>query len=529
MPDVVVIGAGLNGLVASAVLARHKVSTLLLEQRPVVGGAAVTTEIAAGFHVPQLSHSLGPIRGDVARVLRLDRVAGFEFLTADPSLTSLGRNEQAIAFHPDPILTAGTINRLSGRDAGRWREFVNVTQRVGRVITALQARAAPAVDSASWPERWHMLQAARRARGLGRRDLTRLVRWASMPIRDLVDEWFEHDLLKAAICARAVFGNFAGPRSPGTAGMWLQRLGEDPAPAGSSVTARGGPGALAHAVLSQFQSAGGTVRVDARVSRITTSQDRVGRVVLENGDEIRARAVVSTLDPQQTFLRLIEPEDLAPSFLDRARHYRARGVTAKINLALAGLPEFLALKGDPVLLRGRILIAPSADYLERAFDAAKYGQWSPEPWLEVSMPSIVDPSLAPDGQHVMSIYVHFAPRRLRDTQWTDSRAGLYATTIKVLEQYAPGLDSFVLSAEVITPEDLERTWGYSGGHIFHGEPALDQSWVARPFLGWSQYRTPIQGLYLAGAGTHPGGGLTGGSGLLAARTVLRDLKKRTRG
>ncbi len=262
------------------------------------------------------------------------------------------------------------------------------------------------------------------------------------------------------------------------------------------------------------------------MARITARDGHVTGVVLEAGDEIPARVVVSAVDPKQTFLKLADPADLPPTFVDRIRNYRARGVTAKINLALDRAPVFKAFDGDVVPSRGRFVVAPDIDYIERAFDATKYGKISDDPWLELSIPSITDSSLAPEGQHVMSIYFHFAPRQLRGASWGDHREHLYQAAMRVLEPHVRDLPSLVSTCQVLTPEDLEQTWGLSGGHIFHGEPALDQSWIARPLLGWAQYRTPIEGLYLAGAGTHPGGGLTGLSGLLAAKTVGRDLKKR---
>jgi phytoene dehydrogenase-like protein len=526
MPDVIVVGGGLNGLVAAAVLAKRKVSTLLLERRPTVGGAAITSELAPGFRVPRLSHGIGPLRRDVVRALGLERARGLEFITPDPALTSLGENRQTISFHPDPILTAAAISPLSSDDAGRWREFIDATQRISRVAAAISRHPAPSLEEATMRQQWRLLEAGRRLRSLDRKDLARLARWLAMPVCDLFDEWFRNDLLKAALAARAVFGNFAGPCSPGTGAIWLQRLVDDRAPAGSGTTVRGGPGALSDAVRAVFEQAGGQVRTQAQVSRITTKNGRVTGVVLANGDKIAARAVVSAVDPRQTFLGLVEPEDLAPTFLDRARNYRARGVTAKVNLALAALPDFVALRGDPIALRGRLLVAPDMEYLERAFDAAKYGDFSPRPWLELSIPSTIDSSLAPEGQHVMSIYVQFAPRQLRDADWSVRRERLFDAAMGVLEPHAPALGSLIVAAEVITPGDLEQIWGLSGGHIFHGEPTLDQSWAARPFLGWAQYRTPLEGLYLASAGTHPGGGLTGGSGWLAAQTIARDLRAR---
>jgi phytoene dehydrogenase-like protein len=281
---------------------------------------------------------------------------------------------------------------------------------------------------------------------------------------------------------------------------------------------------VAQAFVKAAEKSGVRIRTGTRVVRVATSDGRASGVVLDDGSELGARAVMAAIGPKQTFLQLCDASELPPSFLDRIRHYRTRGVTAKINLALATSPVFTALQEDKVPLRGRVLIAPEIDYIERAFDAAKYGGLSPHPWLELSIPSALDSSLAPDGSHVMSIYVHYAPRQLRHGTWNERRDVLFESVIDLLDGFAPGIRQAVVAREVLTPEDLEHRWGLDGGHIFHGEPTLDQSWIARPLLGWSQYRTPIEGLFLGGAGAHPGGGLTGLPGLLAAQTVARYLR-----
>ncbi len=353
-----------------------------------------------------------------------------------------------------------------------------------------------------------------------------MARWLPMSVADLTAEWFETDLLRAALAARAVFGNPVGPRSAGTGAMFLQRLAEDPMPVGGGVTVRGGPGALAAALVGIIEKRGGRLRTGARAARVRMASRRANGVVLENGEEVPARLVVSAVDPRQTLLGLVDPMALPPTVLARARNYRARGVTAKLNLALSAAPEFTSLHGDAVPLRGRFLIAPTVDYIERAFDASKYGALSAEPWLALTVPTMADSSLAPDGKHVMSIYLHYAPRELRDGRWSDQRNSLYQAAVRVLEPHVPGLDALVIDGEVLTPEDLEHGWGLSGGHIFHGEPTVDQSWIARPLLGWSQYRTPVPGLFLASAGTHPGGGLTGMSGLLAAKAAAAAIRGR---
>jgi len=525
MRDVVVIGGGLNGLVSALWLARQKLSVTLIDRRDEVGGGAMTAEIGPGIRGPALSHALGPIHADVARALRLHQ-AEIETITPDPSLTALGKDGWSLVFHRDPVLTAASIHRLSPLDAARWRPFLDTSQRIASVIAAVQRRVPPSIDGAAVREWWPFLGVGLGARSLSRRELTQLSRWITMPVADIVAEWFESDLLRAAIAARATFGNFVGPRSAGTGWMLLQRLAEDPIPVGSGVTVRGGPGALTQRLSELARNAGAEVRVGIPVSRVILQGRRAAGVELADGQRIDARIVLSAIDPVSTFLQLVDAAEVPPTYLERMRNIRARGVLAKINLALSDLPVLARLEGDPAPLRGRLLLARDINHLERAFDAAKYGQISPDPWLEICLPSLIDPSLAPTGGHMMSIYAHCAPRDMRGVSASAARDTLVRNVMSAIEPYMPGLSGLIVQRQVLLPEDLENGWGYRGGHIFHGESTLDQSWIARPQLGWAQYRTPIDGLFLGGAGTHPGGGLTGLSGLLAARTARKFLRKK---
>ncbi len=526
MTDVVVIGGGLNGLVAAATLARAKLSVILLDGRETVGGACATKELAPGFRVPALSHALGPISRDVVKSLGLDRATGLEFVTPDPSLTTVGDDGRAISFHRDAVLTAASIYPHSAEDAGRWDDFARTAQRIAGVLAQLGRLPPPPIDDTGFKDIWGLLDAGRAARKLSRRDLARMARWLPMSIADVVSEWFETDLLRAAIAAHAISGHPAGPRSAGTGAMWLQRVAADPVPVGSGVTARGGPGALADAIAKIATAAGAEIRTGARVARIPAVNGRATGVVLASGDEINARAVLAAVNPKAALLELANPGDLPPTFIARIRNLRSRGVTAKVNVALGSAPVFPALGGDAVPLGGRLLIGPGLDYLERAFDATKYGEVSAEPWLEVSIPSVRDDSLAPPGAHVMSVYAHFAPRHLRHSSWDSARDQLWSRVAHVLETRAPGFTRLVVAREVLSPADLESGWGNPGGGVFHGECTIDQMWAARPLLGWSRYRTPIEGLYLGSAGTHPGGGLTGLPGWLASKTLTEDLKRR---
>jgi phytoene dehydrogenase-like protein len=346
-----------------------------------------------------------------------------------------------------------------------------------------------------------------------------------MPAADLVAEWFSTDLLQAAVAARAIFGVAQGPWSAGTGAVLLMNAGVDPVPGGSSVMVKGGPGQLTRAMAEAARQAGAEIRTSAAVARVTIRDGKVHGVLMQDGTEVLADAVISNADPKHTFLELVDPIDLEPSFLARIRNYRCPGAAAKINLALGALPAFRGV-GNAADLAGRLQIGPGIDYLERAFDASKYGEISREPYLDITFPTLHDPSLAPSGRHVMSVYVQYAPFTLANGRpWSSARGELAASVKGVLEQYAPGIERTIVHEQVITPEDLRSTYGLTGGHILHGEPSLDQLFTMRPVLGWARYRSPIERLYLCGAGTHPGGGLTAGCGQNAAREIIRDLKK----
>lgn len=530
MLDVIIIGGGHNGLIAAGVLARQGHRVLVLEQQPIVGGMAMTREFAPGFSAPTLAHAIGPLTADVTRALKklkFDKQSP-QLITPDPALTTLGPTGDVISFHRDPVFTAESINRLAPADAGRWREFLDAMQRLASVFREINRRPAPSIDNPSRTDLWRLFNTGRRARGLGKKNLSRLLRYMPMSVADIMSEWFAHDLVQAAVAARATFGHCAGPRSAGTGAMLLQRLADDPMPVGSGITVAGGPGALTAALAAVAEQAGVTIRTNTPVARIRVVNGDATGVVLDTGEEISARFVLAAMDPTRVLQSLVDPADLPPTFQQRVRNIRARGATAKVNLALSTRPIFGALHGDDIALRGRLLIAPSLDYLERAYDAAKYGQIPEHPSLEVSVPTIVDGSLAPDGQHVMSIVVHTMPETLRESRWDEQRDTLYRRVLDVLAPHATDLEASIVGREILTPADIETQWGATGGHIYHGEQTMDQWWTMRPLLGWAGGNTPIGRLFLTGAGTHGGGGITGGPGLHAARTLAAALKARQR-
>jgi phytoene dehydrogenase-like protein len=525
--DAVIIGGGHNGLVTAFYLAKAGFKPLVLERRNRVGGAAATEEIAPGFRAPAFAHAFGPIRPDIARDMRLE-AHGLELIAPDPYLAALSPDGRAILFSRDAAQTAASIAPFSARDATRYPEFQTTLARMADVLSRVQDAAPPDIDRPSAGDLWMALQAGRRFRALGRRDGFRLLRWMPMAAADLVGEWCETDLLRAAIAARGIHGTFFGPWSAGSGAVLLLAAAHDPLPGGGMLTARGGPGALASALASAAQAAGATIRTGADVARIVIKQERATAVALATGEEIPARAIVSNADPRRTYLTLVDPIDLEPGFAARARNYRARGTTAKVNLALDGLPAFGARGAgllDPRSLSGRIHIGPGIDDLERAFDAAKYGSFSEQLYLDVTIPTVLDPALAPAGKHVMSVVAHFAPFTLRGADWRTKRDALGDTVLRTLAAYAPNIERHVLDRQVLTPLDLEEQLGLTGGHIMHGEPSLDQLFTMRPILGYARYRAPIRGLYLCGAGTHPGGGITGAAGRNAAREVVKDLRR----
>lgn len=522
--DVIIIGAGHNGLVAACYLAKAGMKTIVLEGREVVGGGAVTEEIHPGFRCSTLDHADGPFLPQVATDLNLARF-GLEMITPDVRVLALSPDGRHCGIYNDVRRSVSEIEKFSANDARSYPEFAGSFARIGRVLAPLIAMTPPSIDQPTKTDLWHLGKVGLAFRGLGKKDEYRLLRWAPMAVADLVAEWFETELLRATVAARGIHGAFAGPWSAGTSLGLLWQAAMDGSAMLPASYPKGGMGGLSAALANAAKAAGAEIRTSAHVSRIDTAGAKA-KVVLETGEEIEARVVVSNADPRSTFLNLVDPIDLEPNFLLKMRNYRAPGTVAKINLALSGLPVFRGVKEEEKL-RGRIHIGPEIDYLESAFDASKYGEYSPEPYLDVTIPSLGDPSLAPAGKHVMSIHVQFAPYKLRHGDWSTRRDEFAANTLSVLENYAPGLRDLMVASQVITPLDLEQTYGLSGGHIHHGEQTLDQFFTFRPLIGWAQYRTPLKRLYLCGAGTHPGGGLTGLPGANAAREILKDIKTKS--
>ena len=524
--DVIIVGGGHNGLVAAFYLAKAGVKPLVLERRAQVGGAAITDEFHPGFRCSTLAHNTGPLRADIVRDMQLEK-HGLKLTTPDVSTVSLVPDGRSLVLYSDPRKAAQEIAQWSQKDAASYLDFSTALGKIGKVIGEALLLTPPNIDSPSSGDLWGMLKTGRSIRNLGKKDMYRALRWGPMAVADLAAEFFDTEPLRATIAARGIFGTFLGPWSAGSALVFLLRAAADPNPAGSVQFPAGGIGAITLAMAAAAKQAGAEIRTGADISEIRVKDGVATGVVLTTGEEISARAVVSNADPKRTLMRLVDPAHLAPDFIQKIKNYRCMGAVAKINLAISALPEFTALKakGNRDLLKGRIQISPEIDYLERAFDESKYGNFSRQPYLEITFPSLSDPSLAPAGQHVMSIYMQYAPYKMKNSDWESQRTALGETVAKTVTQYAPNLPQTILGHQIITPKDLEETYGLTGGHIFHGELALDQFFTMRPLLNWARYQTPIERLYLCGSGTHPGTGLTGGSGANAAREIAKELKR----
>jgi len=522
--DVVIIGGGHNGLVTAFYLAKAGFKPLVLERRAQPGGAAITEEFHPGFRCSTLAHAAGPIRPDVARDMALEQ-HGLKWISPEVGTVALSPDGRALILYNDEKRASQEIAKFSQKDATKYIDFQQSLEKIGKVIGDALTLPPPNIDDPSKGDLWGMLQTGRSIRKLGKKNMYRLLRWGPMAVADLVAEFFETELLRATVAARGIFGTFLGPWSAGSSLVLLIRGAGDAHPAGSSNFAQGGMGSITQAMASAAKKAGAEIRGGAEVIEVRINDGVASGVILSNGEEISAKAIISNADPKRTLLKLVDPTHLTPDFVMKLQHVRMPGTVAKVNLALSGLPKFNGLDGNTTALGGRIHIGPEIDYLERAFDESKYGSFSKQPYLEVAIPSISDPSLAPSGQHVMSIYMQYAPFKLKSGDWESQRVALGDTVVKTLAQYAPNLPSLILSHQIITPQDLEDTYGLTGGHIFHGELSLDQFFTMRPLLDWARYNTPIANLYLCGSGTHPGAGLTGGSGANAAKEILRHLRK----
>ncbi|HEY5658076.1 MAG TPA: NAD(P)/FAD-dependent oxidoreductase [Myxococcota bacterium] len=523
--DVIIIGAGHNGLVAASYLAKAGRRVLVLERRDRVGGIAVTEEIFPGFHASPCADSPGYLCDEVKRDLKIG--ARVEITPADPVVFAPRPDGTHLTLWRDTGRTAQEIARFSEKDAARYPEFAALMQKIAGVVGALMRVTPPELPKVGLADLRGMLGLAGPLRRLGRKNLAELLRVLPMPTTDLLNEWFESDALKGAISASSVRDATWGPQEAGTAYILLHDWAlSDSGTFRSSSFVKGGMGALSEAIAAAAKGFGAEIRTDAPVAQVLVKDGRAAGVKLASGDEIGGGIVVSNADPRTTFLSLLDPRVLDASFIWDVKNINYRGSAARIHLALDELPQFNALQGADAAehLRGVIQIAPSPNYVQRAFDPTKYGECSPAPYLDIRIPTLNDPGLAPAGKHLMSITAKYAPYRLSEGSWASKGEAFADVVLNTLAEYAPNIRSAVTQRHILTPVDLETVYGLPEGNLHHGEMTLDQFFHMRPVSGYARYRAPVPGLYLCGAGTHPGGGVSGLPGRNAAHEILKDGK-----
>ncbi|MBE2221084.1 MAG: NAD(P)/FAD-dependent oxidoreductase [Anaerolineae bacterium] len=523
--DVIIIGGGHNGLVTAAYLAKAGLQVILLEKRPFLGGIASTEEFYPGFRVDNVLHNAGMFRPQIVRDLFL-KMQGFDWLSIDPVVFAPLPDGNQLTLWRDNAQTASEISRFSPVDGERFAEYNQIMSKFTEFLEHALGRTPPNLSQPSASNMTPWLGVGKNVLGLGGEDRYGFLRILPMSLEEFLSEWFESDVVQGVLAAPGITCLQQGPFSGGTTfNLLYHHLGQRLGGVSSLGVVQGGIGNLAEALSRAAQAFGADIRVQSPVVQVLVENGRSTGIRLASGAEIKAPIIVSGANPRHTFTQLVDPIELDVSFLRAVRNIKYRGSVAKLNLALSGLPTFTALPdGDTSRLHGRIQISPSLIYLEKAYDAAKYGRFSEQPYLDIRIPSLADPTLAPNGQHVMSIHMQYAPFHLRESDWTQQKETLTETILSTLSQYAPDLRSHILHSQTLTPLDLETHYGLADGGIYHGQMMLDQLLFMRPVPGWGYYRTPISGLYLNGAGTHPGGGITGEPGRLAAQEILKDLK-----
>jgi len=522
--DVIVIGGGHNGLVNAAYLAKAGKKVLVLERRHVLGGAAVTEEIIPGFLFSECSYVVSLLRPEIIRELDLPR-HGMEILPLDGTFSPMPDGNHLWRMN-DHAKSIREIRRHSRVDAEAYDEFSKMMTPMCRFVKPMLSMVPPDPTTLNPRDLKQLHFLMQRFRELSSDERYTLIQLMTMSSADFLDQWFETDVLKATMSASGIIGTFLGIRSPGTAYVLLHHyMGEIDGAFRSWGFSRGGTGAISNAIAAAAREAGVEIRTKAPVGRIVVKEGRAVGVVLQSGEEITANVISSSVDPHLTFEKFLEPSELPADFLEGVRRYKFRGSSGKVNIALDALPEFKSLPGDGAHLRGAISISPSMEYMERAYDDAKYGHYSRRPYIDMVIPSLTDPSVAPPGKHVLSCFVQYAPYKLAEGTWDDKREAFGDNVIDTISEYAPNIKNIIVGRQILTPLDLEREFGLTQGNIFQGELSLEQLFFLRPVAGWAYYRTPVDNLYMCGSATHPGGGIMGANGRIASQVILKEWKK----
>lgn len=521
--DAIIIGGGHNGLITAGYLAKAGKRVLVLERRYLVGGASVTEEIFPGFKYTVFSYVVSLLRPEIVRDLQLAK-HGFTVLPLESTLTPL-QDGRFLYRDGDHYATLRSIAQFSQRDADAYDDYSRSMYFMAKAVKYILGVIPPDPTTFNPRDLMGLVEMARHFLGLDEEKLYMLAKLMTMSAADFVEQWFESEPLKGTLSASGIIGTYLGPRSPGTAYVLLHHyMGEIDGAFRAWGFAKGGTGGIANAIARAAQSFGAEIRCNAPVAQVIVKNGQAVGVALENGDEIYAGVVASSLDPKLTFLDLVDSGQLPGDLVADIQRFNIRGSSGKVNLALDALPDLSCLPGPGRHLAGAISISPSVDYIERAFDDAKYGDFSQRPFIDMIIPSVIDPDMAPPGKHVVSCFVQYAPYELREGTWDEKREAFGDAVVDTLAQYIPNLKEIILHRQVLTPLDIERTIGISQGNIFHGELSLSQLFFLRPAAGYAKYRTPIRNYYQCGSGTHPGGGIMGASGKLAALEILKDTK-----
>ena len=518
--DAIVIGGGHNGLTAAAYFARAGKEVLVLERRYVLGGAAVTEEVFPGFKFSVCSYVVSLLKANIIRELMLPKF-GLELLPLESTFTPL--ENDYLMRTADPDETYREMYRHSPRDAETYTRFGPLMGQIGMAVRPILETIPPNAIRPSFPDLSAMKKLLNHFKTLSSEQFEYLTKLMTMSSADFLDEWFEFEPLKATMSASGIIGTFMGPRSPGSAYVMLHHyMGDIDGAFRAWGFQRGGTGAVSMAIARSAEYFGAKIMTEAPVEKVIVNNGRAIGVALENGDEYKADKVISALDPKLSFLKMVDETDLPNDFVTDIKNFRIRGSSGKVNLALDALPEFTCLPGDGPHLRGAISISPDFDYIEKAYDDAKYGNFSEVPYIDIIIPSVLDPEMAPPGKHVMSCFVQYAPYNINGGWDDQKREDFGDAVINALARFAPNIKDIILHRQVLTPADIESTFGLTEGNIFHGELSLQQLFALRPAVKWANYKTPITNYYQCGSGTHPGGGITGSPGEMAAKKIIKD-------